>query len=68
LTEPAAIRSTLSEVDKMGYLVETEQNEPDVRCVAAPVLDGAGNVAGAISVSGLTFTLREESVAVSSAR
>jgi len=64
LTDPADILATLSEVDELGYVVETEQNEPDVRCVAAPVVDGRGEAVGAISVSGLTFTLREESVPV----
>jgi IclR family transcriptional regulator, acetate operon repressor len=42
----------MSKVDKIGCAVEDEQNEPHVRSVAAPVLDGVGNVAGAISVSG----------------
>ncbi|WP_040406247.1 IclR family transcriptional regulator [Amycolatopsis nigrescens] len=64
LTDPAAIRHALSEVDERGFLVEDEQNEPDVRCVAAPVVDGLGQVAGAISVSGLTFTLSLDSVEV----
>ncbi|WP_158880540.1 IclR family transcriptional regulator [Amycolatopsis anabasis] len=64
LTDPARIRAALSEVDERGYLVEDEQNEPHVRCVAAPVVDGLGQVAGAISVSGLTFTLTTESVPV----
>lgn len=64
LTDPAAIRATLSEVDELGYVTETEQNEPNVRCIAAPVLDGLGRVAGAISISGLTFTVDDDSVAV----
>lgn len=57
LTDPAKIRRELAKLDKQGYLVDDEQNEPHVRCVAAPVLDGLGQVAGAVSVSGLTFTL-----------
>jgi IclR family acetate operon transcriptional repressor len=64
LTEPEKIRRELSKVDKLGYVMEDEQNEPHVRCVAAPVLDGLGHVAGAISVSGLTFTLTLDSVKV----
>lgn len=64
LTDPGRIRTALSEVDEHGYVSESEQNEPDVRCVAAPVVDGLGNVAGAISVSGLTFTVDDESVAI----
>ncbi|TCP45425.1 IclR family transcriptional regulator [Tamaricihabitans halophyticus] len=64
LTDPADIRAELSALDERGYIVEDEQNEANVRCVAAPVLDGLGQVAGAISVSGLTFTLDEDSIAV----
>jgi len=57
LTDPAAIRAELAAAADRGWVVEDEQNEPHVRCVAAPVLDGLGQVLGAISVSGLTFTL-----------
>ncbi|WP_132123109.1 IclR family transcriptional regulator [Actinocrispum wychmicini] len=64
LTDPARIRRELSKMDKVGYVVDDEQNEPHVRCVAAPVVDRLGQVAGAISVSGLTFTLTLDSVAV----
>ena len=64
LVDTASVLAALSEVDDLGYLVETEQNERDVRCVAAPVVDGTGTAVGAISVSGLTFTLREDSVAL----
>ncbi|WP_233548863.1 IclR family transcriptional regulator [Galactobacter valiniphilus] len=34
-----------------GYSYDMEENEPGIRCVAAPVLDALGGVAGAISVS-----------------
>lgn len=61
-TDPAKIRRQLSKVDKLGYAVEDEQYEPHVRSVAAPVLDALGEVAGAISVSGLTFTLTLDSI------
>lgn len=64
LTDPAAIRAALSELDERGFLAEDQQNETDVRCVAAPVTDGLGTVIGAISVSGLVFTLDTESIAV----
>ncbi|WP_020499618.1 IclR family transcriptional regulator [Sciscionella marina] len=64
LTDPDAIRAALAEWDERGFLTEDRQNEPDIRCVAAPVIDGLGAVIGAISVSGLVFTLDEESIEV----
>lgn len=64
VTDPRLIRRILSEVDEHGYVAEDEQNEPHVRSVAAPVLDGLGHPVGAISVSGLTFTLSIDSIPV----
>lgn len=62
-TDPAAIRASLATVDSLGYVVDDEQYEAHVRCVAAPVVDADGVVAGAVSVSGLTFTLQPEAFA-----
>ena len=61
LTDPAAIRQELTTVDSAGYVVDDEQFEAHVRCLGAPVLDAEGAVAGAVSVSGLTFTLQPSS-------
>lgn len=36
---------------KGGYSYDMEENEPGIRCVAAPVRDGSGSIVGAISVS-----------------
>jgi IclR family transcriptional regulator, acetate operon repressor len=62
LTGAEALRSVLSEAAERGYAVDDGYGEPDVRSVAAPVLDRAGDVVGAVAVAGLTFTLDQESV------
>ncbi|NUT73301.1 IclR family transcriptional regulator [Pseudarthrobacter sp. C4D7] len=36
---------------KGGYSYDMEENEPGIRCVAAPVRDGSRSIVGAISVS-----------------
>ena len=36
-----------------GYGIDDRENEPGIRCVAAPVLDHANQVVGAMSISGL---------------
>ncbi len=44
------------EVDRTrarGYGVDDRENEPSIRCVAAPVTDHANQVVGAMSISGL---------------
>jgi DNA-binding IclR family transcriptional regulator len=61
MTEPASIRAELATVDSSGYVVDDEQFEAHVRCLGAPVLDAGGAVLGAVSVSGLTFTLQPSS-------
>ncbi|MFJ2394536.1 IclR family transcriptional regulator [Streptomyces sp. NPDC087843] len=61
-TDPAALRTLLREAAGVGYAVDDEYEELDVRSVAAPVVDGEGRVVGAIGISGLTFTLDEQSV------
>lgn len=64
LTEPTALRAMLAQAALSGYAVEDEYDEPDVRSVAAPVVDAEGRVVGAIGISGLTFTLDPGSVDV----
>jgi len=46
----------LQEVERTrarGYGIDDRENEPGIRCVAAPVLDHANQVVGAMSISGL---------------
>jgi IclR family acetate operon transcriptional repressor len=64
LTDPTALRAMLAQAALSGYAVEDEYDEPDVRSVAAPVVDAEGRVVGAIGISGLTFTLDPGSVDV----
>ena len=52
-TDPAQFRAELDGVRRRGYAVDDRENEPEVRCVAAPIFDHTQSVAGALSVSGL---------------
>lgn len=63
-TGPAELRRELAAAAERGFVVESERYEPNVRSVAAPVLDGTGRPVGAIGVSGLTFTLSAETAEV----
>ncbi|SEN94751.1 IclR family transcriptional regulator [Actinacidiphila rubida] len=62
LGDAATVREVLREAAERGYAVDDGYGEPDVRSVAAPVLDRDGHVVGAVGISGLTFTLDRESV------
>jgi DNA-binding IclR family transcriptional regulator len=50
-TTAAALRADLAEIRARGYAVDDVENEPDIRCVAAPVFDHEGAVTSAVSVS-----------------
>jgi DNA-binding IclR family transcriptional regulator len=52
LTEAAALGEDLRLTLERGYAIDNEENEPHVRCVAAPIRDSNGRVIAAISVSG----------------
>jgi IclR family KDG regulon transcriptional repressor len=47
-------------IAKRGYAIDDEENEVGIRCVGAPILDIAGEVAGGLSISGWTLTMTLE--------
>jgi len=57
ITRREALEAQLVLVKARGYATDLEENELNAHCVAAPIWDGLGNVAGAISVSGLASRL-----------
>jgi IclR family KDG regulon transcriptional repressor len=52
ITDPNALRLALEEVRRLGYAVDDEEFDLDVRCIAAPVFDYRGRAVGAIGISG----------------
>jgi IclR family transcriptional regulator, KDG regulon repressor len=50
-------------VRKQGYAVDNQENEPGVRCVAAPVRDHAGKVIAAVSLSTLVTRVNDHDFA-----
>ncbi|HEY3750901.1 MAG TPA: IclR family transcriptional regulator [Pseudonocardiaceae bacterium] len=55
LTTEAALLAELARVRASGFAMDDEENEPSIRCLAAPVCDAQGAVIGGVSVSTLTF-------------
>lgn len=62
ITDPDKLLAELEHVRRDGYACDLEENEPGIRCVAAPIFDHAGNVIAACSVSGLAMTMTESKI------
>jgi DNA-binding IclR family transcriptional regulator len=52
ITDVAVLERQLERVRRQGHASETEENEAGQACIAAPIFDGFGEVAAAISVAG----------------
>ncbi|MCK0196883.1 IclR family transcriptional regulator [Ancylobacter sp. 6x-1] len=52
ITDPAQYRAHLAEVRDQGWALDDEEDNPNIRCIAAPVLDLHARVVAAISVVG----------------
>lgn len=46
------LRTQLHKVCREGYACDLEENEPHIRCIAAPIWDHAGEVNASLSVTG----------------
>lgn len=54
ITDPDALRLEFGAVRRRGYSIDDRENEPEVRCVAAPIFNHDDLVVAALSVSSLT--------------
>src|SRR6266699_5154111 len=55
ITEERELEAQLSTIREQGFAHDREENELGAHCVAAPIHDGLGDIAGSISVSGLAI-------------
>jgi IclR family KDG regulon transcriptional repressor len=62
LSEPAAILREIGEARRKGIAYDDGEFDEEVRCVAVPVYDFAGRVAGAIGISGAVWRLSLQSL------
>jgi len=60
MTDPVQLKEHLKLVRKQGFAIDDEENEKGIRCVAAPVRNGAGKVVAAISISGPAFRVTKK--------
>jgi len=62
IAEPDRFLEEIARVARQGYALDLEENEPGIRCVAAPVRDGAGRGVAAISISSAVIYLTDERI------
>lgn len=60
LTSPGALRKELMKVRQRGYAVDDEEEELEVRCIAAPVFNQPGECVAALSIAGTVGQIRNE--------
>ena len=62
ITQSSALKAHLDEICAAGYALDDEEHEPGVRCLAAPVYDGMGNVIASIGISGPTVRVTDDRI------
>lgn len=62
ITDATRLQAHLADVCASGYAFDDEENEPGVRCLAAPVYDAQGQVIAALGLSGPTVRVTDAHV------
>jgi len=57
---PEELEQRLEQIRTEGLSFDMEENEPGVKCVAAPIFDNRGQVCGAVSISGPSLRMTKE--------
>ncbi|MCY9661854.1 IclR family transcriptional regulator [Paenibacillus chondroitinus] len=57
ITGKDAFVNELNQVREQGYSIDNQENEPGVRCAAAPIFEHNGSIVAAISISTLLSTV-----------
>lgn len=62
ITDRAGLATQIDEIRARGHAIDDEEIEDGLRCVAAPIRDHSGRVIAAVSISGPTTRVTEESL------
>jgi IclR family KDG regulon transcriptional repressor len=60
ITSPASLRRELSKVRQKGFALDDEEEELEVRCLAAPVFSQSGECLAALAIAGTTGEVRDD--------
>lgn len=65
ITTLDALTRALAEIRAQGYAIDEQENEPNIRCVAAPIHAADSRTIGAVSITTVTFVVaRKELLAL----
>lgn len=62
VTDPDLLRQEFAAIRRRGYAIDDRENEPEVRCVAAPIFGHDDTVVAALSVSSLSSRMTAKRV------
>jgi DNA-binding IclR family transcriptional regulator len=62
ITSAALLKSELMNVRQRGYAIDDQEEELDIRCLAAPVFNQAGEFMAALGLTGTTGQLRNDNI------
>ena len=57
ITDRRELEKELNKIKEQGFALDREENEKDIRCIAAPIRNYQGKVIAAISISGPAFRI-----------
>lgn len=55
ITNKKVLENEIEKIQKLGYAIDNEENENEIKCIAAPIKDNNGKVVAAISISGPSY-------------
>ncbi|QGH36490.1 helix-turn-helix domain-containing protein [Gracilibacillus salitolerans] len=62
ITDKANLQKELKAIKERGYVIDEQEHEKGIRCIAAPLYDHDGNVIAAISIAGPADRVTNERV------
>ena len=62
ITSPSALRKELIKVRQRGYALDDEEEELEVRCIAAPVFNLSGEFMAALAMAGTVGQIRNDAI------
>ena len=62
ITSPNMLRKELIRVRQRGYAIDDEEEELEVRCLAAPVFSQSGEFMAALAIAGTIGQIRDENI------